>query len=198
VDPRLFPTGDPVDGPPWRLLRVASINPVKDYPTLLRALAALIARLPNVHLDIVGSDTLNGSVQALGRELGIDAHVTFHGFQPTDALAPFYARAHVHVVSSRHEAANVATLEAASAGVPTAGTAVGYVADWAGHDRAVAVAVGDHQALASAIADLLRGTARRRRIAAAARAWTIAHDADWTAARFDEIYSEVARTRGTA
>ncbi len=196
VDPRLFPPGDSVDGPPWRLLRVASINPVKDYPMLLRALAALIARLPDVHLDIVGSDTLNGRAQALGRELGIDAHVTFHGFQPTDALAAFYARAHVHVMSSRHEAASVATLEAASAGVPTVGTAVGYVADWAGQDRAVAVAVGDHQALASAIRDLLEDPARRRRIAAAARAWTIAHDADWTAAQFERIYAEAARGSG--
>ncbi len=198
VDPRLFPPGDPADGPPWRLLRVASINPVKDYPMLLRALASLVARVPGVHLDIAGSDTLNGRVQALGRELGVDAQLTFHGFQPTDALAPLYARAHVHVVSSRHEAANVATLEAASAGVPTVGTAVGYVADWAGQDRAVAVAVGDHEALASAIADLLRDNSRRRRIAAAARAWTLAHDADWTAARFDRIYGELTRaTRGT-
>src|SRR5437016_4498228 len=30
------PTVPPAEGPPWRLLRVASINPVKDYPTLLR------------------------------------------------------------------------------------------------------------------------------------------------------------------
>jgi glycosyltransferase involved in cell wall biosynthesis len=199
VDPRLFPPGDPADGPPWRLLRVASINPVKDYPTLLRALAAVIARVPDVRLDIVGFDTLNGSVQSLGRELGVDAHVTFHGFQPTDALAAFYARAHLHVLSSRHEAANVATLEAACAGVPTVGTAVGYVADWAPHDRAVAVAVGDHQALACAILDLLRDGARRYRIAAAARAWTLEHDADWTAARFEEIYGDVSRAaRGTA
>jgi glycosyltransferase involved in cell wall biosynthesis len=191
VDPRLFPCAERADGPPWRLLRVASINRVKDYATLLHAFASVVARLVDVHLDIVGSDTLNGSIQALGRKLGIDAHVTFHGFQPTDALAAFYTRAHVHVLSSRHEAANVATLEAASAGVPTVGTAVGYVADWAAHDRAVAVTVGDHDALGSAIVDLLHDNSRRRRIAAAARAWSMEHDADWTAARFEKIYAEV-------
>jgi glycosyltransferase involved in cell wall biosynthesis len=199
VDTRLFAPAPAVDGPPWRLLRVASINRVKDYAMLLRALASVVTRVRDVHLDIVGSDTLSGSIQALGRELGVDAHVTFHGFQPTDALAAFYARAHLHVLSSRHEAANVATLEAACAGVPTVGTAVGYVADWAPHDRAVAVAVGDHQALACAILDLLRDGARRYRIAAAARAWTLEHDADWTAARFEEIYGDVSRAaRGTA
>src|SRR5262249_43225723 len=114
-------------------------------------------------------------------------HTTYHGFERSDALATFYARAHLHVVSSRHEAANVATLEAACAGVPTVGTAVGYVADWAPHGRAVAVPVGDHEALASAIIELIEDSARRRRMAESARAWALAHDADWTARRFQEI-----------
>jgi glycosyltransferase involved in cell wall biosynthesis len=192
IDTRLFPQSRPAEGPPWRLLRVGSINRVKDYPTLVHALAAVHARLPDVHLDIVGDDTLDGAIQALSRSLGLDARVTFHGFQPTDALAGFYARAHLHVLSSRHEAANVATLEAASAGVATVGTAVGYVADWAAHNRALAVPVGNGRALAAAIIDLLLDSPRREQIAAAARAWTMDHDADWTAARFEEIYDAVS------
>src|SRR5262249_11686103 len=152
-----------------------------------------------VRLGVVGDDTLNGSVQALCRELRIDDRVTFHGFQPTDALAAFYTRAQVHVVSSRHEAASVAALEAASCGVPTAGTAVGYVADWSGAGGALAVPAGDPDALAQAISDLLQDRERRARIAEAARAWTLAHDADWTAAEFERIYAEVASGgRGTA
>jgi hypothetical protein len=46
-------SGPRVEGPPWRLLRVASINRVKDHPTLLRALALLVDRGLDVHLDIV-------------------------------------------------------------------------------------------------------------------------------------------------
>jgi len=193
VDPKWFPLASRADGPPWRLLHVGSINRVKDYPTLLGALARLHARRLEVHLEIVGADTLNGRIQALGRELGVADLITFHGFQPTDALSAFYARAHVHVVSSRHEAANVATLEAASCGVPTVGTAVGYAADWSADGRAVAVPVGDGDALASAIVDLVQDRPRRERIAAAAREWTLAHDADWTSARFERIYSEVTK-----
>jgi glycosyltransferase involved in cell wall biosynthesis len=196
VDANAFPQATRAEGPPWRLIRVGSINPVKDYPALLRAVAQLRARSLDVHLDVVGADTLNGSVQALCREMRIDDRVTFHGFQPTDALAAFYARAHVHVVSSRHEAANVATLEAASCGVPTVGTAVGYVADWSSGGRVVAVPVGDSHALAEAIADLIGDPDRRARIAAAARAWTLAHDADWTAERFEQIYAEVTPRSG--
>jgi glycosyltransferase involved in cell wall biosynthesis len=195
VDLRLFPASPRPAAPPWRLLRVASINAVKDYPMLLRALAAIVAHLPAVHLDVVGVDTLNGSMQALAATLGVGAHVTFHGFQPTAALAAFYGRAHLHVVSSRHEAANVATLEAAAAGVPTVGTDVGYLADWAPDGRSAVVPVGDHDALAAAAIDLLTDVARRERMGAAARAWAAAHDADWTAARFERIYQDVSVER---
>jgi glycosyltransferase involved in cell wall biosynthesis len=190
VEPRLFPQSARLDGPSWRLLRVASLNAVKDYPTLLRALSAVIARMPAVHLDVVGVDTLDGAVQTLARDFGVAEHVSFHGFQPTEALAGFYARAHLHVVSSRHEAASVAVLEAAAAGVPTVGTAVGYVADWSHAQRAVAVPIGNHEALSAAIVDLLNAPDRARDIAAAARAWAIEHDADYTAAQFDRLYQQ--------
>jgi glycosyltransferase involved in cell wall biosynthesis len=198
VDPRMFTAADCPDGPPWRLLRVASLNRVKDYPTLLRAFRTVVDRLRDVRLDVVGEDTLDGAVQALTRTLGLDAHVAFHGVQPIDRVAAFYTHAHLHVTASRHEAAGVTTLEAACAGLATVGTAVGYVADWmamddAGDGAAVGVPVASPAALADAIVALIRDPARRSRIAASARAWAMAHDADWTARRFETLYSEVAR-----
>jgi glycosyltransferase involved in cell wall biosynthesis len=193
VDASAFPSAVRVEGPPWRLLRVASINDVKDHPTLLRALSLVVGCGLDVHLDMVGEDTMGGRAQALTRTLDLEARVTFHGFQPTDRLAPFYARAHLHVVSSRHEAAGVVILEAAAAGLATVGTAVGYVADWHS-DRAVAVPVQDPAALARAIADVLQDPAQRERLASRAREWTLAHDADWTAEQFERIYAEVIRS----
>ena len=181
------------EGPPWRLLHVASINPVKDHATLLRALVQVIAAGLDVHLDVVGEDTMQGAVRQLAEHLGVARHVTFHGFQPSDWLDAFYARAHLLVLSSRHEAAGVVVLEAAAAGVPTVGTAVGYVADGARGNRAVAVPVNAPGALAEAVVDLLRDPLRRARVAAAARGWTLAHDADWTADQFDDLYCRVAR-----
>jgi glycosyltransferase involved in cell wall biosynthesis len=192
VEARLFPLETRTDGPPWRLLRVASLNPVKDYSTLLHAMRRIVDHRRDVHLDIVGEDTMHGVIHARAAAMGLRPHVTFHGFQPTDQLASFYARAHLHIVSSRHEAAGVAVLEAAATGLATVGTRVGYVADWA-PERAEAVPVGDAEALANAIIALLQDPARRARVAASARAWTLEHDADWTARQVEALYEAAAR-----
>jgi glycosyltransferase involved in cell wall biosynthesis len=197
VDSRRFSPADPPAGPPWRLLHVASLNPVKDQPTLLHAFALLRRREPDVHLDIVGEDTLGGAMHDLTRRLGLEDAVTFHGFRSSDELVDFYRRAHLLVSSSRHEAAGVVSLEAAACRVATVGSAVGYVADWS-PDRALGVPPANAEALADGIAALLWDRVRRDRIADAARTWAVAHDADWTANYFERLYREMARSRAEA
>ena len=196
VDPACFAAGASLagsdataEGPPWRLLHVASVNPVKDQRTLLECFRRVRSRAA-AHLDIAGEDTLGGAVQDLARRLGVADAVTFHGVLPTDRLASLYRRAHLLIVSSRHEAAGVVALEAAVSGVPIAGTAVGYVADWA-PDRAVAVPPADPAALADAVMALLADPGRRREIAGAARSWALSHDADWSADVFDRLYQRL-------
>ena len=184
---RFAATGYAAEGPPWRLLQVASLNRVKDQATLLEALAEVRRRGIDARLDLVGEDTLNGALQERAVRLGLADRIAFHGFVPSDRLPQFYACAHLYVQSSRHEAAGVAVLEAAASGVPVVGTAVGYVKDWA-RLRAAAVPPGDPGRLAEAIVDLLQDPDRRARLAASARAWAATHDADWTAVRFETIY----------
>jgi glycosyltransferase involved in cell wall biosynthesis len=179
------------EGPPWRLLHVASLNPVKDHETLLRAFQLLLERGVDAQLDIVGEDTLDGAVSQLATRLGVTQRVCFPGFQPSDLLIPIYQRSHLFVLSSRHEAAGAVVLEAAACGVPVVGSAVGYLADWA-PERAVAVPVRDPVALAAAIHELLLNPERRARLAAAARLWTVAHDADWTSREIDHVYATLA------
>ena len=185
------PPDDRPPGPPWRLLHVASLRRVKDQATLLRAFAAVVARIPDVHLDIVGEDTLGGTIQSQCDSLGLRPRVTFHGFQPTSALAAFYQRAHLLVVSSRHEAAGVVVLEAAASGLPVIGTGTGYIADWA-PTAAVAVPAGSAAMLADGIIALLENPARRDALAREAARRAHACDADWTAAALERLYETMS------
>ncbi len=178
-------------GAPARLLHVGSINRVKDQGTLFRAAAALRDHGVAFCLDVVGEDTLRGEMQLMTRTLGISDRVRFHGFLPHRQLRPLVDRADLLLVSSRHEAGPLALLEAAVAGVPTVGTAVGHIRDWA-PDAAVAVPPEDYRALAAETAALLADEGRRQRLALAAQARAIEEDADRTAERFLDIYRDVA------
>jgi glycosyltransferase involved in cell wall biosynthesis len=193
VDADLFALRSPIpDGPPYRLLHVASLNPVKDQRTLLKAVARLRQRSVDVTLDIVGEDTLDGALQRFSGELQLESTVRFHGFLSSAQLVPFYSQAHLFVLTSLHEAAGVVLLEAASAGVPIVGSAVGYIADWA-PERAVAVSPGNVDELADAIHGLLENPTRRETLAVAAASWARGHDAGHTARRFEALYAEAAR-----
>jgi glycosyltransferase involved in cell wall biosynthesis len=181
---------------PARLLHIGDVRPVKDQTTLLAAVDRLRTGGLQLELDVagcdVGCDTTGGGVRdsALARRL--ERVTRWHGVLRRDALRALVERADVLLVSSRHEAGPLAVLEAAVAGVPTVGTAVGHVAEWA-PTAAVAVPVGDAVALAEATAALLADDARRLAIAHEAQRRAIAIDADHTAAMFESIYEDVRR-----
>jgi glycosyltransferase involved in cell wall biosynthesis len=184
-------------GPPWHLIHVGSINRIKDQETLLCALRLIVDEEPGILLEWVGEDTLGGALQRRCEALGLAAHVAFHGFKPSDEVAALYRTAHVNILSSRHESQAVVVSEAAAAGLPTVGTAVGVVAELA-PAAALAVPVGDAAALAAGVLALLRDPARRAQIGQSAQAWAQQYDADWTAAQFEGLYQalyEQARRR---
>jgi glycosyltransferase involved in cell wall biosynthesis len=187
--PARAPTRRSIDRPA-RLVHVASLNRVKDQATLLRALALLTRQGVNFEMDIVGEDTLHGAIQRLAAELALLPRVRFHGFLTRSELRPIVEAAHLMVVSSRHETGPVAVLEAAVAGVPTIGTCVGHIAEWA-PSAALSVPVGDSAAMAAAIDQLLGDEELRLGIAREAQRRALAQDADYTAQRFRALYARL-------
>jgi glycosyltransferase involved in cell wall biosynthesis len=191
VDLHIWPPREPVRREPFgpaRLIHAASLNRVKDQSTLLHALALLAQAGVEFELDMVGEDTLQGAVQALTQQLGLSRHVRFHGFLTQTRLRPLVEAAHLMIISSRHEAGPLVVLEAAAVGVPTVGTAVGHVAEWA-PSAAVAVPVADPAALARAIIGLLSDEDARLRLAREAWQRARREDADYTARSFEALYS---------
>ncbi len=184
------------DGPA-RLIHVASLNRVKDQSTLLQALAALAATGVDFRMDVVGMDTLHGEMQALAQRLVLQDRVSFLGFRTQRELRPLMAAADLLVLSSRHEAGPLVLLEAAVAGVPTVGTAVGHLAEWA-PSAALAVPAGDAQALAEALRHVLQDDALRLRLAGEAQRLAVREDAEHSARAFEVLYSALCADRRAA
>ena len=181
---------DPPPARPARLLHIGDLRPVKDQVTLLAAARRLHDAGVAFTLDMAGHDTLGGALQRSDDARYLGDRVHWHGMLRHDALRALVDTADLLLVSSRHEAGPLVVLEAAVAGVPTVGTAVGHVAEWA-PNAAVAVPVGDADALARATAALLADEPRRLALAAEAQRLALGIDADHTAAAFERIYGEL-------
>lgn len=173
-----------------RLIHIASLTPVKDQPTLLRALVALRDRGLDFDMHVVGEDTLGGEIQALAGRLGLASAVKFHGFLPQRSLRPLLEMSDLQVMSSLHEAGPVTLREAAVIGVPTVGTAVGEIADWAPH-AALAAPVGESELLARQVAALLTNEELRLRVAREAYTRATCEDAAYTTRLFEALYEEL-------
>lgn len=110
-----------------KLLQVASLVPVKDQITLLRAFRGVTSVHPRAHLHLVGEGAQEHPLRALAAELAVTDKVTFHGAVPHEQLPYMYRQADLLVVSSRFESQGMVMLEALACGCRLAGTAVGLM-----------------------------------------------------------------------
>jgi glycosyltransferase involved in cell wall biosynthesis len=179
------------EAPPPRLVHVATLTPIKDQATLLRAFAILRERVANVTLDIVGDGPLRHDLERLATELGVAQAVQFWGDVDHAALPGVYRAGSAGVLSSRHEAQGMVAIEAAACGVPVVGTRVGVLPELAASPDAI-VPVGAARALADALCATLatQPDPRSRAHDIAARART-EFGLDPCVARFRALYAHV-------
>jgi glycosyltransferase involved in cell wall biosynthesis len=131
-----------------RLVSAGAFYDAKGFDVLLDA----VARIEDVHLDLVGDGTLRPALEAQAARLA--APVTFHGLLPKEALAEVMRRADVYVSASRYENNPAVLLEALCSGLPVVATRVGGVPEIVGGDGLLAPPA-DPRALADCISRAL-------------------------------------------
>jgi L-malate glycosyltransferase len=147
---------------------VARLSAVKDHATLLRAIATLRSRIPDLRLLIVGDGPERANLVAQAKALSISDIVHFAGER---AQSPnWHALFDVSVLCSTSEAFPNSILEAMAASRPVVATDVGGNPD-AIHQGSTGLLVphSDAERLADAIARLHGDPALRAKLGSAAR-----------------------------
>jgi len=145
VDPFFTPGGERSATP--LAVAVGRLVPVKDFPRLVRIMAGVRARVPDVELTIVGEGYERDAILATVAEHGAQDWVRLVGRISDEELRDLYRRAWVATSASSREGWGMTLTEAAACGTPTVAT------DISGH--ADAVAPGRSGLLASTDADLI-------------------------------------------
>lgn len=128
VSPALH--ADPTVEPP-RLVSVARLEEQKDHISLLRALSAL-KHLP-WELSLVGDGPLEGEVQRLVQELGMESRVKLLGLR--DDVPELLSRMQCFILASRWEGLPLSIIEAMRAGLPVVASDVGGVSELVKHEE---------------------------------------------------------------
>ena len=131
-------------------LAVGRFEAAKDYPNMIAAFMRLLAERPHSLLLLVGEGSLQGDVEQLIQQGGIEAAVRFLGVRRD--VPEILSAADGYVLSSAWEGMPVALLEAASVELPVVATRVGGVAEVVEHgSTGFLVPPGDPEGLASAM-----------------------------------------------
>lgn len=193
VDPFFTPGGERSGTP--LAVAVGRLVPVKDFPRLVRIVAAARATAPDLQLVIVGEGYERPAIEAQVREVGGEDWVRLAGHVTDEELRDLYRQAWMVVSASVREGWGMTLTEAAACGTPTVAT------DIAGH--ADAVARGRSGLLATTDEDLARdmalvATDAARRAEMQAGALARAADLTWerTALANFEVLAADARRRG--
>ena len=171
------------------LLFVGNRGNYKDAATLLRAFSTIARQDPDLVLLFVGGGTFTSQDLRLIRELDLQGRVRQVDL-PDEEMSAAYGNAEVFVFPSRIEGFGLPALEAMASGAPTVLADSSSLPE-VGGDAAVYFPVGDADALASIIGELLgdekrRDSLRRAGIARAA-GFTWENAAQQTAAVYSDL-----------
>jgi glycosyltransferase involved in cell wall biosynthesis len=108
----------PADGSPI-IVAAGRLEPVKDFPTLLRAFA-LVRKRRRARLAILGSGSSEKTLRNLARELGIEADFALMGWVANPFA--YMASASLFVLSSRYEGLPGVLIQALACGCPSIAT----------------------------------------------------------------------------
>jgi glycosyltransferase involved in cell wall biosynthesis len=177
-----------------RIVALGLLGPRKGTPELLDALGTPAMRELDWEAIIGGNGEVEAS-RARAAALGLADRVQIPGWVDPATVSALLAGADIFVLPSHHEGLPVAILEAMASGLPVVTTPVGAIPEIVvAHETGLLVPPGAVEALAAALADLVKNPELRARLGKNARA-LVERDfrIEVIAERFLSIYRERAK-----
>jgi sugar transferase (PEP-CTERM/EpsH1 system associated) len=170
---------------------VARLDPVKDIPGLLEAVAIVRRRRPDFRLAVVGEGPDRPRIEEARRRLGLVEAVSLLGSRSD--VPERLAEASVFLLGSVSEGISMTLLEAMAAGLPIVATDVGGNGEVVAHgETGVLVPPRDPSALADAVTGLLADPARLAAMGTAGRRRAEERfSVEAMVRRYERLYSEL-------
>ncbi|MEU6806339.1 glycosyltransferase family 4 protein [Streptomyces neyagawaensis] len=192
------PGVDPADGSGKWVVAAGRLAPVKRYDLLVRAFDKVREERPDWRLRIYGSGRQKDGLRALIDDLGLYNHVYLMG--PAHPIEPEWAKGSIAAVTSSLESFGMTIVEAMRCGLPVVSTdcphGPGEIIEDGVDGRLVKV--GDIDAIAAGLLELINDDAKRRQMAHAALKDSERFDPARIAERHEALFTGLTARGGTS
>ncbi|MBO1331993.1 glycosyltransferase family 4 protein [Streptomyces sp. VRA16 Mangrove soil] len=191
------PPVTPADGDAKWVVAAGRLAPVKRYDLLIRAFDKVRAERPDWRLRIYGSGKQKDKLRALIDSLGLYNHVYLMG--PAHPIEPEWAKGSVAAVTSTFESFGMTIVEAMRCGLPVVATdcphGPGEIIDDGVDGRLVEV--GNVDAIAGGLLELINDDRRRQEMAARALTSSERFDPARIAERYETLFGSLTGRGGS-
>ncbi len=169
IDTEAFPFTERQEHEGFRILVVGRISPVKDYETLIRAVARLLQEGKDISLTVVGGAGLPEQeaylvkLKKLTEELGITDHVRFAGSVPNVRILEYLKNADCFANTSNTGSLDKAMAEAMATGLIVLSSNIAMREVLGEHSDALMFPPGDDIALAERLRTVMSMNATKRK-----------------------------------
>lgn len=177
---------------------VGRLVPHKQVEHAIDVVAALVAEVPDLHLDVIGSGWWHDELVAHAVASGVGDHVSFHGFVDEQRKHELLAGAWLMVLPSLKEGWGLVIGEAGAHRVPTIAYASAGGTQESIVDGESGLLVDDQTELVRAVRELLRDTELRERLGKGA--YEMSHAFSWENSQrsFAAVLDQACRHRPTS
>ncbi|MDE4175515.1 glycosyltransferase [Phaeobacter sp. PT47_59] len=193
IEPARFADPAPLPEGGLRLVAIGRFVEQKGQMVLIRAMARIVAALPDVHLTLIGDGEMRADLEGEIRRAGLQNHVTLTGWLDEAGVRAELAASHLLVMPSFAEGLPMVVMEAMAAARPVLATYVAGTPELVlQEETGWMVPAGDAEALAAAVAEIAK--LPRERLSEMGRLGRLRvlerHDSDREAAKLAAFFKE--------
>lgn len=164
----------------------------KHIDVLIRAVAQLKDKIPNINFAITGHGAAEGSLKKLAEELGVSEKVKFFGTLSVEKHARIYKAAEMFAIASTAETQSLSMMKAMASKVPVIGVNAWALPEYINNNNGFVVEPGDFEGMAEKILFVYENPEQRERLGKGGMESAGEFSPAKIAMEWDNIYKETA------
>src|SRR4030043_586778 len=170
------------------VLHPGRLAPEKNIDVIIKAIALVKEKIPEVTLGLTGHGSAASSLKALTKKLKLEKQVKFFGRIETLELAKLYQASDIFVVTSTAETQCMSMMQGMASGLPVIGVKARALPEYINPENGFLIEPYDHKALAEKIIYLFKHPEKRQKLGQGGLAYVQKFSAPRVTEEWEDLY----------